>query len=114
MPGKTPQKNGKKPAENGLRSGKDVEASKSKGKKAAKDGDEEMTVVVPPSKASKPSSGPPADTDGDVSMGDEDKEEQVDPAVQAIAGMWNMVLRWPTTAHAPQSVRAPLLIRNLL
>lgn len=90
MPGKTPQRNGNKPVENGLRNNKDVEGGKSKSKKAATDGDEEMTVVVPPSKASKQSSAPPADADGDVSMGDEDKGEdtaaKVDPAVQAIAG----------------------------
>ncbi|KAL6852972.1 26S proteasome non-ATPase regulatory subunit [Amphichorda felina] len=89
MPGKTPQRNGNKPVENGLRNNKDVEGGKSKSKKAATDGDEEMTVVVPPSKASKQSSAPPADADGDVSMGDEDKGEdtaaKVDPAVQAIA-----------------------------
>lgn len=87
MPGKTPQKNGNKPTENGSRSGKDVEGSKTRAKKAAKDGDEEMTVVVPPSKASKQSSAPPADTDGDVSMGDDEKEEKIDPAAQAVAGM---------------------------
>lgn len=89
MPGKTPQKNGKS-AENGLRGNQDVDmkdsSAKAKGKKGAKDGDEEMTVVVPPSKASKQS----ADADGDVSMGGEDQAEdgeaKVDPVVQAVAG----------------------------
>lgn len=90
MPGKTPQGNGKKPVENGLRKNKDVEmtdASKSKGKKGAKDADEEMTVVVPPSKASK-SSKAPADAEGDVSMDDDktdDGEVKVDPVVQTVA-----------------------------
>ncbi|KPM44259.1 putative 26S proteasome regulatory subunit rpn3 [Neonectria ditissima] len=90
MPGKTP--NGKKPAGNSLRKTKDVEmtdASKAKPKKAAKDADDEMTVVVPPSKASKQSSSKtPADTEGDVSMDDdeaEDSEEKVDPVVQTVA-----------------------------
>jgi 26S proteasome regulatory subunit N3 len=89
MPGKTPHNNGKKPVENGVRSSKD--AKKTKSKKAAKDGDEEMTVVVPPSKTPKQTSAPPpADADGDVSMGDEQKNEdgtdKVDPVAQTVAG----------------------------
>ncbi|KAK7422089.1 26S proteasome non-ATPase regulatory subunit [Neonectria punicea] len=89
MPGKTP--NGKKPVENGLRKTKDVEMTDaSKAKKGAKDADDEMTVVVPPSKASKQSSSSkaPADTEGDVSMDDdeaEDSENKVDPVVQTVA-----------------------------
>ncbi|KAK1994820.1 hypothetical protein LX36DRAFT_660210 [Colletotrichum falcatum] len=88
MPGKTPSRNGKDPLENGVRNNKDAESKdvKSKGKKAAKDGDEEMTVVVPPSKKA---SAAPADADGDISMGDEgsadDAEVKVDPVVQAVA-----------------------------
>lgn len=62
---------------------------KGKGKKAAKDGDEEMTVVVPKTRPVK-SSAPP-DKDGDVAMGDEaDKdaegEVKVDPVVQTSTG----------------------------
>ncbi|KAJ3538097.1 hypothetical protein NM208_g6057 [Fusarium decemcellulare] len=89
MPGKTPN-NGKKPLENGIQKKKDVEmkdSSKSKGKKPAKDADEEMTVVVPPSKSSKQSSAqPPADAEGDVAMDDENAEEEVkiDPVVQTV------------------------------
>lgn len=84
MPGKTPHSNGKQP--NGLRSNKDA-----KGKKPSKDTDEEMTVVVPPSKAVKQSSAPlPADGDGDVDMGGEENVEdgvqKVDPVAQAVAG----------------------------
>lgn len=93
MPGKTPQSNGKKPVENGVRKNKDVETkdAKSKSKKGAKDGDEEMTVVVPPPKGPKQSSGSQSqDADGDVPM-DEDKAEdgaaKVDPVVQTVAGM---------------------------
>ncbi|OIW26529.1 hypothetical protein CONLIGDRAFT_477030 [Coniochaeta ligniaria NRRL 30616] len=96
MPGKTPDK---EPVENGgYRGGKDIEMKekdeqeqaaslKHKGKKAAKDGEDEMTVVVPPSKKQS-SVPPPNDADGDVAMDDLDKaddgEVKVDPVVQAI------------------------------
>ncbi|KAI1869720.1 uncharacterized protein JN550_005701 [Neoarthrinium moseri] len=100
MPGKTPQRNGKEPVENGIRKNKtkDVEMTddksslKGKGKgqpkKGAKEG-EDMTVVVPPSKNTKQSSAPPpADADGDVAMDESDKpddlEVKVDPVTQAI------------------------------
>ncbi|KAG9251128.1 26S proteasome non-ATPase regulatory subunit 3 [Emericellopsis atlantica] len=69
MPGKAPPK-----------SDKDAKGV-SKGKKGGKDADEEMTVVVPPSKKQAQA----ADGDGDVEMGgEEDKVEEVDPAVQAV------------------------------
>ncbi|KAI6780737.1 uncharacterized protein J7T54_001045 [Emericellopsis cladophorae] len=69
MPGKAPPK-----------SDKDAKGV-SKGKKGGKDADEEMTVVVPPSKKQAQA----ADGDGDVHMGgEEDKVEEVDPAVQAV------------------------------
>ncbi|RSL39138.1 hypothetical protein CEP53_014291 [Fusarium sp. AF-6] len=87
MPGKTPN-NGKKPLENGIQKKKDVEmkdSSKAKGKKAAKDGDEEMTVVVPPSKSSKKSAQASADAEGDVAMDEEEEETKVDPVVQTVA-----------------------------
>lgn len=85
MPGKTPHSN----RANGVRKSKDAEAkdhSKSKSKKASKDADEEMTVVVPPSK--KQAASKPADADGDVAMGGEEEEKvpEVDPAEQAVAG----------------------------
>ena len=96
MPGKTPNGNGKEPVENGGYPGskdiemKDESSLKGKGKKALKEGDDEMTVVVPPSK--KQSSAPqPNDGDGDVAMDDSDKaddgEVKVDPVVQAVSGM---------------------------
>lgn len=92
MPGKTPHRNGKEPLENGVRKDGSAKDSKSKGKKAAKDGDEEMTVVVPPSKGAKQSSAPPpADAEGDVAMGEDGSEDaavKVDPVVQAVAGTW--------------------------
>lgn len=94
MPGKTPNGNGKEPVENGGYPGskdiemKDESSLKGKGKKALKEGDDEMTVVVPPSK--KQSSAPqPNDGDGDVAMDDSDKaddgEVKVDPVVQAVS-----------------------------
>ncbi|KAI0537456.1 putative proteasome regulatory particle subunit [Xylaria digitata] len=95
MPGKTPHSNGKEPVENGVRNNQDVEMTdekssmKGKGKKSVKEG-EDMTVVVPPSKATKQSSQPPpADAEGDISMDDLDKEQdlevKVDPVTQTVA-----------------------------
>ncbi|KAI0127680.1 26S proteasome non-ATPase regulatory subunit 3 [Xylariales sp. AK1849] len=94
MPGKTPQRNGNEPVENGIRNNQDVDMTdeksslKGKGKKGVKEG-EDMTVVVPPSKTIKQSSAPPpADADGDVVMDDSDKAEdlevKVDPVTQAV------------------------------
>lgn len=90
MPGKTPDK---EPVENrGYRTDKDAKA---KGKKTAKkEGEEEMTVVVPPSKTPKQNSvTPPAnDTEGDVAMGDIDEaaqEGKVDPVAQTINDIKN-------------------------
>lgn len=97
MPSKTPHTNGNKPANKAT---KDVEMKDDapapikggKGKKG-KDGDEEMTVVVPPSKASKLSAPPVQDTDGDIAMdGFEDEKaegadtEKVDPVAKTVAG----------------------------
>ncbi|KAG8162511.1 hypothetical protein KVR01_008276 [Diaporthe batatas] len=93
MPGKTPNGNGKEPVENGGYPGsKDIDMKddssslKGKGKQGAKDGDEEMTVVVPISKKQS-SSQPPNDADGDVSMDDAEKdgEDKVDPVAQAVS-----------------------------
>ncbi|RDA89092.1 hypothetical protein CP532_2240 [Ophiocordyceps camponoti-leonardi (nom. inval.)] len=86
MPGKTPKGNGDEPVENGVRNDVDLKDAKAKGKKATKDGgDDDMTVVVPPSKASKQPSRS-QDADGDVSMADDDAdaEAEVDPALQAV------------------------------
>ncbi|KAJ2972690.1 hypothetical protein NUW58_g9133 [Xylaria curta] len=93
MPGKTPHSNGNEPVENGIRNNKDVDMTdekssmKGKGKKGVKEG-EDMTVVVPPSKATKQTSQPPhADDEGDIAMDDPDKaqelEVKVDPVTQA-------------------------------
>ncbi|QPG93620.1 hypothetical protein C2857_001184 [Epichloe festucae Fl1] len=91
MPGKTPKNNGNEPIENRLRSNGDVDmkdSSKAKGKKGAKEGDEEMTVVVPITKTSKQSSKQPHDADGDVSMGGDDvadDSEKIDLVAQTVA-----------------------------
>jgi hypothetical protein len=91
MPGKTPHSNGNEPVENGIRSNQDVDMKeKGKAKKTAKEGDEEMTVVVPPTRPIK-SSAPPLDSDDDVAMDlDGDKagvaEVKVDPVLQTTTG----------------------------
>ncbi|KAH6891273.1 26S proteasome non-ATPase regulatory subunit 3 [Thelonectria olida] len=88
MPSKTPRGNGNKPAPKNTKDVEMTDSSKSKGKKVAKDGDEEMTVVVPPSKTPKQSSKGSADAEGDVDMDvdkEDDAEEKVDPVVQTVA-----------------------------
>ena len=99
MPGKTPDK---EPVENGgYRGGKDIDmkdkdeaaALKHKGKKSTKEGDDEMVVVVPPSKVSKQSTGSPKnDADGDITMDDEERNgadaPKADPVAQTINGMF--------------------------
>ncbi|KAL8404961.1 hypothetical protein RB594_009734 [Gaeumannomyces avenae] len=74
MPGKTP--NGKEPVESESRKNQDVDmkdesSRKTKGKKL-KEGDEEMTVVVPPSKSKTSPSG---NADEDVDMDDSAKDD---------------------------------------
>ncbi|KAL3419645.1 hypothetical protein PVAG01_08143 [Phlyctema vagabunda] len=97
MPSKTPHTNGNEPVENGINGTKDVEMKDDaqstlkggKGKKT-KEGEEEMTVVVPPSKGQKLSAPPPKDTDGDVAMDgaegeDDDLAVKIDPVTKAVA-----------------------------
>lgn len=104
MPSKTPHTNGNDPVENGINGTKDIEMKDDapaplkggKGKKA-KDGDEEMTVVVPPSKGSKLSAPLKKDNEGDVAMGEEetngeDGAVKVDPVAKAVSGMWIVTL----------------------
>jgi 26S proteasome regulatory subunit N3 len=99
MPSKTPHTNGNEPVENGVNGTKDIEMKddvpgslkSGKGKKS-KDGEEEMTVVVPPSKALKLSSIPDKDQEGDILMegegetGEEDGAVKVDPVTKAVSG----------------------------
>ena len=54
------------------------------------EGEDEMTVVVPPPKSSKLSGEPSKDEEGDVAMENTDKSENVgpelDPKAKAVAG----------------------------
>jgi len=102
MPSKTPHTNGNEPLENGVNATKDVEMKDDapaplKGGKGKKlnEKEEEMTVVVPPSKGSKLSAPPPKDTDGDVAMdGPEDLNDEdagavkIDPVAKAVSGSY--------------------------
>lgn len=58
--------------------------------KSGKQGEDEMTVVVPPPKNKQSSAQPTNDADGDIAMGDDTKageaEAQVDPVAQTISG----------------------------
>lgn len=83
-------------AENGLNGSEDVEmADGSAGHN--KDGDDEMTVVVPQPNSSKLSAEPGKDNEGDVAMNgatgeDEEKPvEVVDPKVKAVTGEFEMI-----------------------
>jgi len=101
MPSKTPHTNGTDPVENGINGTKDIEMKDDaptplkggKGKKA-KEGEDEMTVVVPPPKGSKLSAPPTKDDDGDVAMdgaadinGEDAGAVKVDPVTKAVAGV---------------------------
>lgn len=102
MPSKTPHTNGNEPLENGVNGTKDVEMKDDapaplKGGKGKKlnEKEEEMTVVVPPSKGSKLSAPPLKDTDGDVAMdGPEDLNDEdagavkIDPVAKAVSGSY--------------------------
>ncbi|EGO55745.1 hypothetical protein NEUTE1DRAFT_46079 [Neurospora tetrasperma FGSC 2508] len=58
-------------------------------KKSGKQGEDEMTVVVPPPKNKQNSAQPPNDADGDIAMEDDTKagevEAQVDPVAQTVS-----------------------------
>lgn len=89
MPSKTPHTNGNDPVENGtqdIEMKDDAPASKKGGKgKKVNQGEDEMTVVVPPSKASKLSAPPPPDAEGDVAMDEETATSEVEAEVDPIA-----------------------------
>jgi 26S proteasome regulatory subunit N3 len=119
MPSKTPHTNGTDPVENGINGTQDVEmkddapVSKKVGKgKKVKEGEEEMTVVVPPSKASKLSVPSAKDTEGDVVMDDtertgddESAEANIDPAAQTVLGKLSVYGISPRfTANEPRFV----------
>ena len=87
-----PHANGSEPVENGVNGSQDVEMGEESKQNKDGDGDEEMTVVVPPSKGSRLSGEPGQEKDEDVSMegaeGDDAKAQkvEVDPKVKAVSG----------------------------
>ena len=94
--GGQPQANGTEPVENGVNGTEDVDMVDDGPEKVKvgndHDGDEEMTVVVPPPKSSKLSGEPGKDEEGDVAMDNIENaqtpgtETKVDPKVKAVAG----------------------------
>jgi 26S proteasome regulatory subunit N3 len=101
MSGDKPPTNGTDPVENGINGTEDVEMEEESSKSSSrtksgrdKDGDEEMTVVVPPPKATKLSSAPQKDDEGDIAMNGtaevevkETSEPIEDPKSKATTGM---------------------------
>jgi 26S proteasome regulatory subunit N3 len=98
MPGRTPERNGNEPVENGINGSQDVDMKDDTqaGKKAVKGkmvkGDDEMTVVVPPSK-NQPTP-PTADKEGDVVMGESEEAEKVEEKVDPVAETIKRKLCW--------------------
>lgn len=100
MNGDKPRLNGTDPVENGVNGAEDVEMDEEDADSTApskrsrdKEGDEEMTVVVPPAKGQKLSGNPDPDKQGDVTMegvestdSKQTTEETVDPRTKAITG----------------------------
>ncbi|MCJ1314456.1 26S proteasome non-ATPase regulatory subunit [Agyrium rufum] len=83
--------NGAEPIENGVNGAEDVEMSDEKPSKTGKEGEDEMTVVVPPAKGAKLSSDNAPDAEGDLKATEEVTEEKteaveaVDPVSKAIS-----------------------------
>ena len=97
MNGEKSKTNGVDPTENGVNGTEDIEmADETTDEHKAghsKDGDDEMTVVVPPPKSSKLAGEPSKDSEGDVVMENAQKTdtgssatEEIDPKVKAISG----------------------------
>ena len=86
--------NGTEPVENGINGTEDVDMVDDGPEKVKigtkKEGEDEMTVVVPPPKSSKLSGEPGKDEEGDTTMENTDKSESVspelDPKAKAITG----------------------------
>lgn len=89
-----PHTNGTEPVENGINGTEDVDMVDEGPEKVKigtnKDGEDEMTVVVPPPKSSKLSGEPSHDEEGDIAMENIDKSDSVspelDPKAKAVAG----------------------------
>ena len=98
MAGDKPKTNGAEPVENGLNGSEDVEMEEDGAGRSrpngTKEGEDEMTVVVPPPNSSKLSGQPLKDVEGDIDMdeaqippnGETKSVELVDPKVKAISG----------------------------
>ena len=98
MAGDKPKTNGAEPVENGLNNSEDVEMEHDDPGKSrpngTKEGEDEMTVVVPPPNSSKLSGQPVKDMEVDVDMDEaqytpkEDIQgsDHVDPKVKAVSG----------------------------
>lgn len=91
--GDKPQTNGTEPIENGVNGTEDVDmADDGPGKGSTNEGEDEMTVVVPPPKGSKLTGDRGKDDKGDVAMENSEtveslgSEAKVDPKVKAVAG----------------------------
>ena len=89
-----PQTNGTEPVENGINGTEDVDMVDDGPEKVkvgtSTEGEDEMTVVVPPPKSSKLSGEPGKDDEGDVAMGNTDNTDvvspELDPKAKAVAG----------------------------
>lgn len=89
-----PHTNGAEPVENGINGTEDVDMVDDGPEKVKigtnKEGEDEMTVVVPPPKSSKLSGEPSKDEEGDIAMENTDKSDNVspelDPKAKAVAG----------------------------
>ena len=86
--------NGTEPVENGINGTEDIDMVDDGPEKVKvgtnNDGEDEMTVVVPPPKSSKLSGEPGKDEEGDVAMENAEKSDSVipelDPKAKAVAG----------------------------
>ena len=101
MSGDKPPANGTDPVENGINGTDDIEMEDDSSKSTSriksakdKDGDEEMTVVVPPPKAIRLAGAPQKDDEGDIAMNGtveaevtESVESAEDPKTKTITGM---------------------------
>ena len=118
MSGDKPPTNGTDPLENGVNGTEDIEMEEDSSKSGSrpksgkdKDGDEEMTVVVPPPKNTQMSGAPQKDDEGDTAMNGttegeitEPTEPVVDPTSKAITGMLDDK-SFPIFQHAFEQVK---------
>lgn len=89
-----PHTNGTEPVENGVNGTEDVDMVDDGPENVKvgtnKEGEDEMTVVVPPPKSSKLSGEPSKDEEGDIAMENTEKSHivspELDPKAKAVAG----------------------------